>query len=321
MVSRKIDAFIISDKSRHADLTSHTRSLTYSPSPTRAISNMPSFTNDVPYQSSTATTTHPRSFDSPQGKPHDKAPVGNTFLWTNWPNGDSNHLDAPPPDHQVLTNLKNGSAYSLNGPRSSMSSYTREPPQSKDGSMHSLGNGSARDLRESGRPSTTLDRDVTRKSIDAGAGAGSATASISSQQVNGTSLYNRSVNGKPMVNGDHHRLSVDEIASLDSAANAPGQYLSTSQPEESGHLSPDTDRLSPVQGGGPSLFVSPFTLGHRHTRFVKSPTTTYPSSPENDEWSSEQSRSIRGCVQHRSVISDHRQSTHIDELDKTAHED
>ena len=213
---------------------------------------MPSFSNDVPYQSHTVAPpashhnhNHPRpSVESPQGKPHDKSPVGNTFLWTNWPNGDASHRDTHPSDRQLLTNLKDGSAYSLNGgPRSSVSSHTREPPHSKDGSMYSLGNASARDPRDTTpRPSTTLDRDITRKSLDAG--AGSATASVSSQQPMGTtSMSSRSLNGKPTVNGDHHpRPSVDQLALSDGVGNNASVPPQT---EHAGRLSPETGRLSP----------------------------------------------------------------------------
>ncbi|OJI83391.1 hypothetical protein ASPTUDRAFT_718095 [Aspergillus tubingensis CBS 134.48] len=215
---------------------------------------MPSFSNDVAYQSSTATATHPRPFDSPQGKTSEKTSVGNTFLWTNWPNGDTNHLDAPPNDRQ----LTNGSAYSLNGPRSSASSYTRELPHSKDGSMHSLGNGSAREPREGGRPSTTLDRDVSRKSVERSVRAASPTASVTSQQINGT-LNPRSLNGKPTVNGDYPRPSADDLVAPDVVANASATRLSTSQPDDAGRLSPDPDRLSPSSPSqkSPNRYSSP----------------------------------------------------------------
>ncbi|PLB51686.1 SAICAR synthase-like protein [Aspergillus steynii IBT 23096] len=214
---------------------------------------MPSFSSDGPYQSATATATHPRPFDSPQGKPHDKTSVGNTFLWTNWPNGDANHSDGPPNDRH---HLANGSAYSLNGgPRSSASSYNRDLPHSKDGSMHSLGNGSARDPRDTGRPSMTLDREYTPRSSDVGAGAGSMT-SMSGQQPNGTSPGPRSLGGKPMVNGDYSRPSVDELAFSDSTGNVTGTRLSSSQPEDAGHLSADAGRLSPPPKG-PHRYSSP----------------------------------------------------------------
>ncbi|KAF9888450.1 Phosphatidylinositol-4-phosphate 5-kinase [Aspergillus nanangensis] len=212
---------------------------------------MPSFSNDGPYQ--TAMATPPRSFDSPQGKQHDKASVGNTFLWTNWPNGDSNHLDAPVHDRQHLTN---GSAYSPNGPRSSASSYTRDLPHSKDGSIHSLANGSIRDPRDGGRLSISLDRDFARKSTDTGFGPGSAAASVTSYQPNGTPLSPRPLNGKALTNGDISRPSVDGLVFSDSMPNVSAARLSSSQPDEAGRLSPDPDRLSPSPKG-PHRYSSP----------------------------------------------------------------
>ncbi|PIG89504.1 phosphatidylinositol-4-phosphate 5-kinase its3 [Aspergillus arachidicola] len=205
---------------------------------------MPSFSNDSSYQTATATATHPRSFDSPPGKPHDKSPVGNTFLWTNWPNGDTSHLDTPGNDRQPLAN---GSVYSLNGPRSSASSYNRDLSHSKDGSMHSLGHVSARDPRDGGRPSMTHEQDFARKSTDAGAGAASATASIASQQPNGTSVNPRSPNGRPMMNGDHVRPSADGLVSSESIGNVSETWQSTPRPNDTGRLSPDPGRLSPSQ--------------------------------------------------------------------------
>lgn len=212
---------------------------------------MPSFSSDYH-------TVTPPPVDSPQGKPHEKAPVGNTFLWTNnWPNGDAaSHRDAAAPSTDRLTNLKNASAYSVNGHRSSISSsHNRDLPQSKDGSMYSLGNGSARDPRDTGRPSTTLDRDI----IATGSGAGSATASISSQQFMGASQSSRSLNnGRPTVNGDYTpRPSVDQFVASDSVANASMPTLSSSQPEESfGRLSSDPSRLSP-RTTSPHRYSSP----------------------------------------------------------------
>ncbi|EYE89905.1 uncharacterized protein EURHEDRAFT_373186 [Aspergillus ruber CBS 135680] len=213
---------------------------------------MPSFAND--YHTAT-----PPPVDSPQGKPHEKAPVGNTFLWTNnWPNGDTtSHRDAAAPSTDRLANLKNASAYSVNGHRSSISSsHNRDLPQSKDGSMYSQGNGSARDPRDTGRPSTTLDRDII---AGAGSGAGSAAASISSQQFMGTSQSSRSLyNGRPTVNGDHTpRPSVDQLVASDCVANTSMSALSSSQPEESfGRLSSDPGRLSP-RTTSPHRYSSP----------------------------------------------------------------
>ncbi|KAJ5780945.1 hypothetical protein N7457_006105 [Penicillium paradoxum] len=200
---------------------------------------MPSF-NDVSYQ--TATVTHPRSFESSR-KSHDKTPVGNTFLWTNWPNGnDANDQN----DRQLLADLKNGSAYSLNGPRSSVSSYTREP-LSMDGSMHSVANGSARDPRENSRPSATLDRKLS----DTGPGAISTTTSPSNQQPNGTT-NGRPITGKLMVNGDAYRPSVDESSISPSAS-----LLQIPQQDDIGRYSPDPDRLAPNSKPGPHHPSSP----------------------------------------------------------------
>ncbi|KAI9374640.1 hypothetical protein BJX61DRAFT_268943 [Aspergillus egyptiacus] len=203
---------------------------------------MPSFSNDASSQTTTAAAPHPRSFGSPQERPPDKHSVGNTFLWTNWPNGDSSHLDTP--NERYFTN---GSTYSLAGPRSSASSYNRDFLHSKDGSLNSLGSGSAREPRE-GRPSsTTLEKESTRKSFDTGIGACSGTASVVSQQVNGTSLNHRSLNAKHMMNGDYSRPSVDELVCSDSTASVSGTRLSTSLPDSTGRLSPDPGRLSPTQ--------------------------------------------------------------------------
>ncbi|KAL5337540.1 hypothetical protein BJX70DRAFT_230513 [Aspergillus crustosus] len=204
---------------------------------------MPSFSNDYPSQTTTATATHPRPFGSPHERTHDKNSVGNTFVWTNWPNGDSSHLDTPPTDRHI----PNGSIYSLTGPRSSASSYNREFLQSKDGSLHSSGNGPARELKE-GRPtSITMDREFARKSSDTG--VGSATASATSQHLNGTSISHRSPSGKLLVNGDYSRPSVDELACSDTTGTSSATRLSTSLPESNGRLSPDPDHLSPTQKG------------------------------------------------------------------------
>ncbi|KAK4869794.1 hypothetical protein LT330_005518 [Penicillium expansum] len=205
---------------------------------------MPAFSNDVSYQSATATATHPRSFESSR-KSHDKTPVGNTFLWTNWADGnDANHDSQN--DRHLLTDLKNGSAYSLNGPRSSVGSYTREVPLSKDGSMHSLGNGSTRDPRENGRPSAMLDR----KTSDTGPGTISTTAPPSTQQPNGTA------NGRPvqklMVNGDVHPPNADETSISPSAS-----LLQIPQQDETGRYSPDPDRLTPNSKPGQPRHSSP----------------------------------------------------------------
>ncbi|KAL4894234.1 hypothetical protein BDV59DRAFT_16156 [Aspergillus ambiguus] len=246
------------------------------------VETMPSLGNDGPYQ--TATATHPRSLDSPQGKPHEKHPVGNTFLWTNWPSGDSTHLDAL---------HSNGSAHSPNAPRSSASSYTRDAPLSKDGSMHSLGNGSARDPRDGGRLSISLDRDFTRKSSDTGVGPASiASASAASQQANGAPLSPSLPNGKHTVNGDYPRPSVDGIVYSDSMPNVSGGRLSTSPPDESGRLSPDPGRFSPSQKAShryssppaPSgMDASDGSLRNRHTLQVPRNPSARRSSRDHSE--------------------------------------
>ncbi|KAJ5233704.1 uncharacterized protein N7469_005470 [Penicillium citrinum] len=211
---------------------------------------MPSFSSDA-YPSTTATTTtatHPRSFESPHRKSHDKSSVGNTFLWTNWPNGDSNH-ESPQNDRQLFSDLKNGSAYSLNGPRSSVSSYTRELPLSKDGSMQSIGNGSAkdprdpRDPRDITRPSAKLDR----KPSDGAPVAGSLPFPVPPQQTNGMNSFNtRPAQGKSMVNGDHPpRPSIDERSVSDRAASPSNSSLQVPHSEDAGRNSPDPDRLAP----------------------------------------------------------------------------
>ncbi|KAJ5463522.1 hypothetical protein N7475_008466 [Penicillium sp. IBT 31633x] len=205
---------------------------------------MPSF-NDVSYQ--TATVTQPRSFESPR-KSHDKTSVGNTFLWTNWPNGNEANHDPHQNDRHLLTDLKNGSAYSLNGPRSSVSSYTRDPPLSMEGSMHSVANGSAKDPRENGRPSAMLDRKLS----DTGPGAIS-TSPPSSQQPNGTA-NGRPVAGKMMVNGDNYRPSAD-----DSSISPSASLLQIPQQDETGRHSLDPDRLAPNSKPGPQRHSSPPT--------------------------------------------------------------
>ncbi|KAE8148535.1 hypothetical protein BDV25DRAFT_16480 [Aspergillus avenaceus] len=250
---------------------------------------MPSFSNDGSYQTATATATHPHSFDSPPGKSHDKTSVGNTFLWTNWPNGDTSHLDPPPNDRQHLVN---GSAYPLNGPRSSASSYNRDLSHSKDGSMHSLGHGSVRDPRDGGRSSITQERDFAQKSTDANPGAGSPTASIASQQPNGTS---RSPNGRATVNGDYSRPSADGLVSSDSMGNASETWQSTSPSNETGRLSPDPSHLSPSQKSTHRYSSPPVppssdptepvntSLRHRHTLQVPRNTSARRSSRDHSE--------------------------------------
>ncbi|KAJ6032285.1 hypothetical protein N7540_003017 [Penicillium herquei] len=216
---------------------------------------MPSFSHDA-YPTATATATHPRPFESPR-KSHDKSSVGNTFLWTNWPNppsGDAHH-DGHQNDRQLPTNLKNGSVYSLNG-RSSISSYTREMAYSKDDSIHSLGNGSAKDPRDGGRQSVLQDG----KSSDAGLGAGSTTApSISSQPANGPTIqsHRQSAPGKPIINSDLHRPSADEPFISDRPTSPSNSLLQIPNGEDTGRHSPDLDRLSPGPKSSHHRYSSP----------------------------------------------------------------
>ncbi|KAJ5738324.1 hypothetical protein N7493_001479 [Penicillium malachiteum] len=216
---------------------------------------MPSFSHDA-YPTTTATATHPRAFESPR-KSHDKSSVGNTFLWTNWPNppsGDTHH-DAHQNDRQLPTNLKNGSVYSLNG-RSSISSYTREMSYSKDDSTHSLGNGSAKDPRDGGRQSILLDG----KSSDAGPGAGSTTApSISSLPANGLTIqsHRQSAPGKSTINSDIHRSSADEPFMSDRPTSPSNSLLQIPNGEDTGRHSPDLDRLSPGPKSSHHRYSSP----------------------------------------------------------------
>ncbi|KAJ5884964.1 hypothetical protein N7495_009474 [Penicillium taxi] len=187
---------------------------------------MPSFAHDS-FQTATATPVHPHSFDSTHHKSHEKNSVGNTFLWTNWPEENANH-DAHQNDRQFLTDIKNGSAYSLNGPRSSASSYTRETSYSKDDSMHPMSNGIARDPRDAAaRPSAMLDR----KPSDAGPGAGSVVASTpNGNQVNGTSSWS---NYRP-VQGSQRLMEIIVIPN----------------PDDVSRQSFDRDRLSVSKLGG-----------------------------------------------------------------------
>lgn len=257
---------------------------------------MPSFSNDFSYQQSAAKATNHRPVDSQQGKSQDKAAVGNTFLWTNWPNGDSNHLDPAQNNHHLLTNLKNGGAYSMNASRPGVSSHTRDEPRSKGGDMQSLGNGPAPDSRDSGPTSTAPDRDYARDSSDTGPGFGSAAASKSRDQVNGTSLSS----GIPTVNGDYPPPSRDELASPESVGPATVPRLLSFQAEETGRLSHESGRLSPgAISSGINRYSSPpaparmdssnpqesadHGLRHRHTLQVPRSSSTRRSSRDQSE--------------------------------------
>ncbi|KAI2786672.1 Phosphatidylinositol 4-phosphate 5-kinase its3 [Penicillium oxalicum] len=241
---------------------------------------MPSYSNDS-CQTATVTTSAPqapRSFESAHRKSHDKTSVSNTFLWTNWPNGDTNH-DPQQSDRPFISELKNGSAYSLNGNRSSIGSYTRDLPHSKDGSMHSLGNGSAKDPRDLGRLSAVTDRKYSDVSPGAGSVAAPTPTPTTTQQANGSAMVqsHRSASSKPMVNGDSHRQSADESAFSGRAISPSTSMLQIPNPEDTGRLSPDPDRLSP----------EPRATQHRYS----SPPA--PSSPETLPVSESQQSSMR----------------------------
>lgn len=146
--------------------------------------------------------------------------------------------------------------------------------------MHSLGNGSVRDPRDGGRASTMLDR----KSSDAAPGAGSTTASPSSQQVNGTTPRNpRTAQGKPMVNGDTHRPSADERSVSDRATSPSTSLLQIPQSDDTGRNSPEPDRLNP--GSKPSH--------HRYSSPPASSTTDTATVQESQPSSARQRHSLQ----------------------------
>ncbi|KAJ5469517.1 Phosphatidylinositol 4-phosphate 5-kinase its3 [Penicillium diatomitis] len=239
---------------------------------------MPSYSNDS-CQTATVTATPapqpPRSFDSAHRKSHDKTSVSNTFLWTNWPNGDHNY-NPQQSDRPFISELKNGSAYSLNGTRSSIGSYTRDLPHSKDGSMHSLGNGSVKDPRDLGRSSAMTDN----KYSDVGPGAGSAAAPTPVHQANGsaTTPSHRPALGKSMPNGDSHRQSADDTVLSGRTTSPSASLLQIPHSDDTGRLSPDSDRLSPE----PRASI--------HHRYSSPPA---PSSPETFPVSESQQSSMR----------------------------
>ncbi|KAL1998830.1 hypothetical protein VTN02DRAFT_5506 [Thermoascus thermophilus] len=224
---------------------------------------MPSFSRDGHYQTATATPSY--SCDQPQRKSHDKTPVGNTFLWTASPDGDTGHLEAHQPDHHLITNLKDGSAYSLNGARSSISSYSRELPYSKDGSIHSLGSGSGRGNREGERAHTTLDKPVMCKSTDATAATGSVIASTGAPLVNGNSSSPSLPCLKPVVNGDG-RASTDNQDF--SEANTTTAVPLGTQP-----LPENSDRPGLEQKSSSQRYSSPATPSNGEGNQAASPQT------------------------------------------------
>lgn len=258
---------------------------------------MPSFSNDG--HSQTATANPSPSHDQPQRKSHDKTPVGNTFLWTASPDGDTDHLEAHQPDQQLVTDLKNGSAYSLNGGRSSISSYNRELPYSKDGSTHSLGSGSGRGNREGEREQTTLDKPVMNQSTDATPVTDSATTSTAVPLVNGNSSPILP-SSKPAINGDC-RTSTDNSGSSEENATTTAIPLATQPlPENTDGLVPERDKIVPGQKPSPHRYSSPAAtsdvdgnqavasqtsskLPHRHTLQVPRATTGRKNSRDLDE--------------------------------------
>lgn len=210
----------------------------------------------------TTSTTQPRrSFDPPRGKSLDKASVRNTFLWTNWPNSDTTttgHLDARHTEQQLLSNLKDGSVYSLTAPRSSTSSYNRDLPRSKDTNNPSPANASLRDMKDSGRGSATLDTAVSRQSCDYSApDVASTNDSVASQPVNGTTTTTTptpTASRKLLPNGDYtqqQRPTAERLTLSDPAVHksADGR-LSSSQPDEPSRLSRDTDYSVSVSPAG-----------------------------------------------------------------------
>ncbi|KAJ9212672.1 hypothetical protein DTO166G4_5743 [Paecilomyces variotii] len=204
---------------------------------------MPSFAASES-QYPTATTNPPHPFDQQHRKSHDKAPVGNTFLYT--PNGDSGHFDPNQSDpHPIFSNLKNGSAYSLNGPRSSIGSHNRDLLQSKDSSTHSLAGGAVRESKETRRGSTTLDGQTTRRSTDMPNGTASTSKQLpATPQVNGESSSYRSAGSKPTANGDYYHRYSEEIDPKSTAIP-----VSTSAPDP-GRSSFEPDRLAPGSRAG-----------------------------------------------------------------------
>lgn len=254
---------------------------------------MPSIATDSHYRS-TAASSPSNSFDLPQRKSYDKVSVGNTFLYTPGLNGDSVHLEphalSQQSDHnQLVTDLKNGSAHSMNGARSSVSSYSRDrgyPKDDQNDSSQSLGSGrSARESKDqppppppppqqqqSGQGSAMVDGPAT--------GSGEGTASPSTvPQVNGVSSHSSSP--KPTANGDTHQPSttddrgLSEVNASSSPANLPA---STSLPDHTSHQPQESDRLAP-----------PKRPGHRYSS---------PPAPSNVDGAGQSSLSSRQSQRH-----------------------
>ncbi|KAL1962735.1 hypothetical protein VTN77DRAFT_9189 [Rasamsonia byssochlamydoides] len=239
---------------------------------------MPSIASDNHYHQ-TAGSSPSNSFDLPQRKSYDKVSVGNTFLYTPGLNGDTVHLEPHPLSQQ--SNLKNGSAHSLNGAaRSSVSSPTRDRPYPKNESTQSLGSGrSPRESKEQPSPPQQPSGQgpvmVDGPSTEPGAGAVSPS---SVPQVNGVSSQSQSPGQKPTANGDIYRLSIAddrgsslEVNSSSSPANLP---LSTSLPDNTSNLVQESDRLAPP----------PKRPGHRYSS---------PPAPSNVDGAQQSSLSSR----------------------------
>lgn len=250
---------------------------------------MPSIATDSHYHS-TAASSPSNSFDLPQRKSYDKVSVGNTFLYTPGLNGDTVHLEPHAPSqhsdhhHQFVTDLKNGSAHSVNGAQSGVSSYSRDRGYPKDDSTQSLGSGrSPRESRDQPLPPPQQQPGQGSVVVDGPAtGSGEGTVSPSTvPQVNGVSSQSHSSSPKPTANGDtHHPSTADdrgssEVNSSSSPANLP---LSTSLPDHSSHLPQDSDRLAP-----------PKRPGHRHSS---------PPAPSNVDGAGQSSLSSRPSQRH-----------------------
>lgn len=232
---------------------------------------MPSIVSDGPYHHPTSVSPS-NSFDIAQPKSYDKTPVGNTFLYTAGANGDAGRLESSniyqQSDHnQFLTSLKNGSAHSLNGARSSIGSYNRDRFFSKTDSTPSLASGSFRENREN--------RDQQQSRLAMGDGyvnggshgpetASTTTATTAPPHVNGAMPDSRSPtpSSRPLPNGDYYRLSTSEdrgsfLDSNQSAYHSNNFPLSTSLPSESSHLAPEPDRLAPPNKRSQHRYSSP----------------------------------------------------------------
>jgi 1-phosphatidylinositol-4-phosphate 5-kinase len=242
-----------------------------------------------------ATVSPSHSLDIPQRKSYDKAPVGNTFLYTTGPSDDNGYFEShQSSDHQLINTPKNGSAPPLNGTRSSISTYHRDRRFSKSDSTHSLGGGSGWDHREPGRSSAVLlDESVMDRTRDASIDSGSVISASAPPPTNGNLTQPRSPNPKPVINGDS-RPSADGYAFRDVNYSAAGVPLSTSAPENVINLPQESHRLAvpaqrpmhrhsspPPPSTGDSSYQSlssPSLKIHRHTLQVPRAVTSRKNS-------------------------------------------